>query len=418
MMVLDKKDRFLENVNFAFLSDRLAIEAMGFLDKGLATPSTLFALNNLVQAVVLHDHLIVGLSSMAGSQIPDSTTIREKLGNDISPCIVAPEFDHLGENLNKNVFYWIAPDYLPAIQSTANEIPMLSVLIDFLHVGTINDLVIDEDQFCEQFGVSAYRGGPIRNQQAFNSLQSRLAIQRRESVTPDDLLALRDQAGMVAAGVSISKATGRDFYHSLHERPLIANEMSKHGPKKLLHLMESELYEDSSIGIEDIDIPPFLGMLMTRPGDWVENFWEKALELREEHHNFRRVYGDFQTEWKGANRGEQRKLKLEYDRAWNALLKKEEYLCEKRISHMALQALTTGGKSLADMMVEVDRFDQAISRVGGLVPLWKDMNSITSQNDARKIISEKCSHISSGTEWRGVVQGIHWAQSAIEKART
>ena len=418
--MLDERNAFRQDINYAFLSDRLVVEAIRFLEKRVATPSTLFALNSLVQAIILHDQLVVGLASMVGAELPEYQIIREKLGDDVSPRVFAPNFDDLNSNLMKDTYYWLAPTHFSAVESTAHEVPMLTVLVDFLHIGTINDLVADEDTFCERFGVKkpfAHHDAQIEDQQAFNRLKGHLITHGRSLISPNDLLSIRDQAGLVAAGVAIGKVTGRDFYHALHERPLVANEMEGQGPKRLVQLMESELYDGSTIGIEDIDIPPFLGMIMSEREDWLENFWELVLELRRRHVKFRNVYGDFQIAWRLANRGEQRILKRDYDQAWSALLEKENYRCEQRFSHATLQALLSAGKSIAKSAIELDRFDQAICRVGGLVRLWGDMNAITSQHNARNMISRKCNDVASELQWREVVQGIQWAQRSIESAR-
>jgi hypothetical protein len=420
-VVLDKRDNFRQDIGYAFLTDRLVVEAIRFLERRSATPSTLFAVNGLVQAIILHDHIIIGLASMAGANLPEYQHIRDKLGADVAPRIVGPSFGELQGALRSEIYYWLTPITCPVVKESSHEAPMLSVLLDFLQIGNVADLVLDEDRFCERFGIKGPYGrydAQVEDQRAFDVLNSDLKKHGRQPISPNDLLSLRDQAGLAAAGIAIGKATGRDVYHALHERPFIANEMQAQGPKKLVGLMEKALYEGPIIGFENIDVPPFLGMVISGGEDWLEKFWERVISLRERHAAFRKVYGDFQIAWRSANRGEQRILKQEYDRAWAALLEKVKYRREQRFSHMTLQALLSGGKSVAKMAIEVDRFDQAICRVGGLVKLWTDMNSITSQENARSIIARKCPDVASERQWREIARGIQWAQRSIEDACT
>jgi hypothetical protein len=133
------------------------------------------------------------------------------LGADVALKIFLPETPDFATELASNFCYWISPTRVIATTSTDDEFKNLSVVTDYLAVGHIKDLVVDADSFQETHGV--HPGGSICNAAAFNDLEKKLRIAGRTVISPSDLLALRDQAGIVAAGIALAKATGKEFYH-------------------------------------------------------------------------------------------------------------------------------------------------------------------------------------------------------------
>ncbi len=84
-MILNPDRHFNTDINFAFLSDRLVLEACQLIEHGVATPSSLFATNSLVQAVVLHDFVVVGLTTMVGSDHPATRAPLRQIGSRCCP---------------------------------------------------------------------------------------------------------------------------------------------------------------------------------------------------------------------------------------------------------------------------------------------------------------------------------------------
>jgi hypothetical protein len=153
-------------------------------------------------------------------------------------------------------------------------------------------------------------------------------------------------------------------------------------------------------------------MLLVSEGYWRRDFWLRLLDLRDRHSKYREAIGHFESKWKNATRGEQRHLKQTFEAAWGALQAKEVDKQEKRISHVAWRAVTTGGKALGDELVKLDRFDQLIARASGLVTLWRDMECIAGTGRGREIISKQCVDVATIAQWRQVLKELMGANSA------
>ncbi len=59
-------EHFSENI--VIVTDTLLLEVGSLIENEIVTPSTLFALNSLIQAVTLHDKVILGLCGFVGER--------------------------------------------------------------------------------------------------------------------------------------------------------------------------------------------------------------------------------------------------------------------------------------------------------------------------------------------------------------
>ena len=402
--------------NTAIITDMALIEAMAFIEDGVVTPSTLFAMNNLVQAVVLHDSVFLGMAGLVGAGYGQSCQVAELLGSEISGVPSVGQFhEDIDQEVYPQILHWVASERPIASLSVTAELDHLSVVLDYLRARKISDIT-DKDSLTQAFGVKKAFGTPsavIANQQLFESFEAEIAKKGGTSISPNDLLALRDLAWSAAAGYTLSRILHFNIYHSLLERPFYASELTEpKGPLKLVSKAMEELSIENAY-FDEIAVPPFLGLILSSRNFEPRFFWKMLLDARHKYRRLRKSVKEFHEAWHGAATvREQRDLLLIHNRAWKALLDKEEYLGRERILYVLVRALITTGKTAVTEAIQFSQLKQAIGSVGGLVKLWKDMQDIVPSKDGRRVLGKHFQNLTTAAHWKEINRRIACVNSA------
>lgn len=412
----------LEITNTAIVTDMALIEATVFIEDGVVTPSTLFAMNNLVQAVVLHDTVILGMAGLVGSNHPRINAIADALGTDISKIPRIGQFqDALPASVYPKILHWVASDRPIASISASAEFNHLSVVLDYLRVRKLVD--INEDHSLKNnFGVVkpfSSSTAVVDDQRIFQLFEVAVAAKGGTPITANDLWALRDLAWTASAGYTLSRNLHVNVYHSLTERPFYGSELREpKGPLNLVSKATEEVTIEDAY-FDEILIPPFLGLILSNASFQRDVFWQILLDTRQKHRKFRKSITQFHQAWHSAKTvGEQRKLRQTHERAWEALLGKEEHLANERMTYRLGRAVTSGGRSLMTDAIKLDRFGQAISAIGGLVRLWKDLQDVTPAKDGRRVLGQHFADLASPEHWQTIQKLVASVNSAAGLTKT
>jgi len=409
-------EHFSENI--AILTDTLLLEVGALVENEVVTPSTLFALDSLIQAVTLHDKVILGLCGFVGGRISTVETLQLNLGKDIAKLSHVGYLDKFIPNeVYRDILYWVGGLSLLPNLSMKTEIDHLSVVNDYLNARKLQDIV-RKDALENNFGVQekiAQRRAIVCDENKFKAFNQDVLTHGGEGISANDLLAVRELAWQTAAGYNLGNALRIEVYHSLIERPFYGRELREpKGPLALVRQAVDELSIEEA-WFTEIDIPPFLGILLSNPVFRLKDIWVMIRDIRETHRLFRKAVTEFKNEWLAAKtRGEQRKILREHTRAWEALLGKEHYMETQRITYILGKAAKTLGKSLLDDAIEFDKYGQALRTVGGLVKLWKNMQDITPLQDGRKVLKGHFSQVADPNHWREVRKLVANVNSAVQ----
>lgn len=409
-------EHFTENI--AILTDTLLLEVGSLIENEVVTPSTLFALNSLIQAVTLHDKVILGLCGFVGGKISTIENLQSNLGKDIAKLSSVGYLDKfIPKEVYRDILYWVGGLSLLPNLSAKTEINHLSVVKDYLSARKLQDIV-RKDALENDFGVQekiAERRAIVCSENSFRAFNQDVLAHGGERISANDLFAVRELAWQAAAGYTLGNVLRIEVYHSLIERPFYGRELREpKGPLALVRQAVDELSIEEA-WFTEIDIPPFLGILLTNPVFRVKDVWMMIRDIRETHRLFRKAVTEFKGEWLAAKTiGEQRKLLREHTRAWEALLGKERYMETQKITYILGKAAKTLGKSLLDDATEFDKYGQALRTVGGLVKLWENMQDITPLQDSREILKRHFSQVADPNHWREVRKLVANVNSAVE----
>ena len=396
-MIVDQNNCFRTDLNYCFLTDRLCLEAMQFIERGVATPSTLFAANSLIQAVVLHEHVVVGLSAFMGANFGAIDTIKGKLGSGIAPNnIIDPDLPTISTEMASNLYFWLSPVNLTMIQSSQSELSNIEAAADIVRVLSHQQLTLKDDEFEILTGVRHSPTGEamISNRDVFDTFCMQLQQKQIAVFSPSDLLALRDTAGLIEAGSVLSQFTGCQLYTALQERIFQGHGIQYQGPAKIVKNMENELYDGWILGLQEFTVPPFLGILLSMFKDWDGRFWQRILDLRQRYTALRTAIGTFQIEFKYGSMSQRRRLKKDFDTGWAALL---ESFDDDQMKQLVKLACNPVEFARAGYERHTD-----IASVSCLISLWKDMGDISQSCLVHEILAKKCEDVTSIHDWQRV----------------
>jgi hypothetical protein len=411
----------MQGKNIALITDNTLIEAAALIKKGIVTPSSLFAANSLVQAVILHDQVILGVAGLASISHESIPFIHNELSAEVSRVPKVGDFQKEisevpgAEDEYPNILYWVASERPVANAELDSEVDHFSVVLDYLRVKDLSDIT-DENALEEKFGIGKPFAGPqveILDKKLFDSFNKDVVEKGGISFTPNDLFALRDLAWTAAAGYNLSALLNMEVYHSLLERPFYANELKKpHGPLNLPKQAEAEL-GNVTLNCKEIDIPPFLGLILKEKSFDRKHFFSFLLESRKKHQSFRKAVSEFNYEFNAVNtKGEQLKLVKEYEDAWKALIDRTEYYSKERITYFLGRWAANPIKALMEDLIRRDQYNQRIDRVGGLVKLWKDLQDIVPSNDGRTVLNKFFNKLPTTNHWEKVQKLLKHVNSA------
>jgi len=198
--------------------------------------------------------------------------------------------------------------------------------------------------------------------------------------TRDDFKVVDATFRIIRAFAVTAAELGLELYTGLLTRPFVIGHLNakRRGAIELFHRMKRE-FDD----VEDTDFPqwkrgeiPILTqMLLGRCRDSGRAFANELLELRRRQSRFRETLTEHSERLtKAITRGERRKLGRELEAAWNALLAREDK--NTRLVHQAWDLLKDPLKvyeKLGDKLIERDKLNQAINRAQGLTDLWREL---------------------------------------------
>lgn len=393
-------------VNTGLLTEAVIIEAHECLSGAAPlTPSGLYALNSVVEATILHDRVLLGLFGIAGGQHASVKQLEEGLGSDIAQVPDVLQFeDRFSVDDYAQLLYWVGGPGRLVNASADAELGNLGVIADYFRVSDTPPL-LTEGSFESAFGVRSVSGhyGTVVDSVRFQAFNQQIKSAGGTPISPNDIVSIQDLAWQAAAARSIGATLAVELYPSLMERTFYFDLLRKpRGPLQLVHELKREL-SLADLWLDEIEIPPFVGMALRDVRGDASKFWQVVRDLRSKHEAFRASVANFRTAWSSAKTlKEQRDLLLSHQRAWNALLQKEDLRRTKRLTYVLGRAATTLGKSLMDEAIELDRFDQALHQVGGLVKLWDDARSIPTTTESRELLERLFQEVAPPTHWKRV----------------
>jgi hypothetical protein len=390
-------------MNRAIVTDIALIETAALLEQRVVTPSTLFAANSIAQAVIFHDEVILGITGLVGMSHDGIDFIADKLDRSVARRPTIGEFSNEIDDGSTyaTLLHWVAADQTTANSAADVEVAHFSVVQDFLRARRLADIT-GESSLLDDFGVRGGRRGDIANQRLFSTFNADVVSRGGQPLSPNDLITVRDMAWLAAAGYTLSRALKVDVYHALIERPFYAGQLRKpQGPLELVRRASAAL-EVEEAWFKDVRVPPFFGMILSEPTFSVRDFWSLLLQARMRHSDFRAAISTFEMAFRNARtKGEQRDILDDHTRAWDALLERRDYFARERILYVIADAAKTLGKSLLDRLVELQRFEHATGKVGGLVKLWDTMRQIAPDENVRELL---------GSHFGSAPSDAHWAK--------
>lgn len=402
-------------MSVAIVTDVALIEAAALLERRVVTPSTLFAANSLAQAVILHDQVLLGMTGTVGMRHEGIDFVAQNLERDFArrPTISDFSADALNADSGNQTFsYWIAPDRITANSLPNVEIAHFSVVEDFLRARRMSD-IIGASALLDSFGVAGSRSGHAKDATLFSAFNAEVMSKGGQPLSPDDLLTVRDMAWLAAAGYTASRVLNFEVYHALIERPFYADQLKRPlGPLELVQ-RASVAIEPEEAWFGEISIPPFFGMILSDQRFSSRDFWSLLIDARDRNSKFRGAIGSFQAAFGCARtKGEQQDILNEYNRAWTALIERQEYFAKERILYIIADAAKTLGKSLLDQLVKLQRFESAVGKVGGLAVLWQDMRQIAPNGAARDLLGRHFGSVPSAEHWNQVSDAVKRVNTA------
>jgi hypothetical protein len=204
---------------------------------------------------------------------------------------------------------------------------------------------------------------------------------RNSGFNRDDMILIDDTYRKLRAFSVAASELGLEMYTGLVSRPFILSDLNtkKRIGLKLFELLKAELDD-----IDDTDIPKWrrynipimTQIVLDNCKGSAKAFQNELLGLRQRLSKFRLALTEYAHELMTANtRGEKRKIRTEYEAAFQSLIDKEDKTT--RLHHQAWTILnkpTEFLKTIGDHVL--DKFDreQAINRVQGLTDLWRELS--------------------------------------------
>jgi hypothetical protein len=204
-------------------------------------------------------------------------------------------------------------------------------------------------------------------------------------------------------------ALGIQFYPSLLEVPVYYSFLRKPppvGPLSVIQQAKQEL-RNLEAWYYQTKIPAFAGMVLKQCVR-LDEVPASLLDVRARHKEYRQTHTLFCEGMKIADSlGKQRELIREHERAWAALLNKNERAQTTRITHLLgkfiVPILSFEWSGVTNQLLDLDKDDQALATVRGLVDLWSAMKEAPPEGPLSvKLLEEIFDDIGSPEHWQQI----------------
>lgn len=341
------------------MPDVLADVAWLFDSRPSATPAEFHALNSLVEAVIFHETLY--LYDLPTNYTPSklySHLVEEEIIHPVhSPKIFETELKSRGmEDLALDVL-------TDRVYGSAN----IGYAADS-GAATLSSLV----EYEKHLGFA--RMSRIRVQ----SKEMALFFAKVLEFTPEDAIAVDDTYRRVRAFAACASELNLAMYTGIVSRPFVLGFLSdrRRGCWDLYEKMREELddVEDTDLpSWRRIEIPPLTQILLRNCRDSPDALANELTQLRHRLRKFRKTLTEQVEALKSAkSRGEKRKVRRETEKAWAALLEKQDR--STRLSHQLWELFRIPIMApivAIDKAVGRDKLNQAILKRQGLTDLWR-----------------------------------------------
>jgi hypothetical protein len=122
----------------------------------------------------------------------------------------------------------------------------------------------------------------------------------------------------------------------------------------------------------NIEIPILTQVLLKNCKGSPSELTNELLKLRHDFRKFRKTLTEQSKALNSANtRRDKRKVRVEKERAWAALIEKEDR--SSRITHTALEIAVNPVSGMAKKSIDKDKLNQAVLKVKGLTDIWNTL---------------------------------------------
>ncbi len=198
--------------------------------------------------------------------------------------------------------------------------------------------------------------------------------------TRDDVILIDDTYRRARAFAACASGLNLEMYTGVVTRTFVLGFLSarRRGSLGLYEQMKKELDDVVDTDLPSwrrIEIPPLTQILLRNCKDSPDALPGELLKLRHDLWKFRKALTEQAEALRTAkSRGEKRKVRRETEKAWDALLEKQDR--STRITHQLWDITKNPLKApivAIDKAVEKDKLDQAILKVQGLTDLWRTL---------------------------------------------
>lgn len=347
----------MDTLNRALLTTDVIIDAGRLLDSSTIGPGEFHALNSLIEAIVLHEKAYVyELPDSPPSKLYEDLVRYEVLEPSQTADIFEDELTTRGlEELAGEVLLDRAYGRNIVAYSPEGAIETLRCLIEYeKHLGfsRMSQLQQDNEEIALHFA-------------------------RLLSFSTDDVILLDDTFRKMRAVGTCAVELNLEIYTGLVSRPFLLDYLNsrRRGALQLFERMKVELddVDDSDLPQwRRFEIPALTQVVLQNCRDSSAALVVELLALREQLASFRETLTAQALDLKTAKtRGEKRRVRKEAEKAWNALLTKQD--TTSRLTHQLWDIAKNPLKiheKVGDKLVEKDKLDQAVQKVQGLTDLW------------------------------------------------